>query len=67
MVHVYNLENRRIEIVLCIYCAYFGFFEAIQLIGGRLSITLNDFWKWMDYLSLIVFMIYLVFELGYQN
>jgi hypothetical protein len=29
MVHVYNLQNRRIEILLCVYCAIFGFFEAI--------------------------------------
>ena len=52
---------------MCIYCASFGFCEAVQIIGGRLTITLNDFWKWMDYLSLILLLIYLVFEIGYQD
>ena len=53
--------------MLCVYCGYFGFYEVIQIIGGKLSITLNDFWKWMDYLYLILLMIYLIFELGYQE
>ena len=62
--HVYHLNNAGIEVALCIYCIYFAFFEAIQIKRGNLSIILNDFWKWIDYTSIILLFIYLVLQLG---
>ena len=58
--HQYHLENVGIQAILCLFCIYFGAFEAIQIMRGNLSVILNDFWKWIDYVSLVLLFIYLV-------
>lgn len=67
MVHLYCLGNKTIEIILCILCGYFVFIKILLLSGSKISIIFSDFWNWVEYLSLTLLIIYLVFEMRYQD